>query len=139
MADTTEPEMVMRLADSVKHAADYVQQACRNIASGHPNDPRTAIKLRECLNQASGCATQLAHARHNPAFLSLRDSLTSVSTTLIVGGLGNGAKHGMVLAQIGRVLDALHGAVLKLTNAGVVGRQDVLSMLDARQAGIVVQ
>ena len=137
MSDATEHEMLERLVDATRSAADRIQDACRALMLNAPIAPRTLTELRHSLRQASGSAHQLGHAQQNPAFWGLRDALDGVGQTVTAAALSRSEASGMALAQVGSLLDRLWQEARKKATGKAVTRADALAMVDARQKAIV--
>lgn len=131
--DATEHEMIERLIDGTRIAADRIQDMCRALAASLPVSPRVLIGLRHQLRQASGSAHQLGHAQANPAFFDLRDQLDAVATNAPALAMSRSPQAGLALAMLGTVLDRLWREARRMVTARSVPRQDVLGILDMRQ------
>lgn len=135
--DATEHEMIERLVDATRRAADRVQEICRAMMLNAPIAPRSLVELRHWLSQAAGSAYQLGHAQSNPSFFGLRDQLDEIAKHVTAAALSRSPKSGMVLASIGAVLDVLWRKADRIAKARSVPRADVLAALDVRQKALV--
>lgn len=131
--EPTEHEVIERLIDAARSAADCLSVACRRIASGVSPRPATIVDLLRHIRQASGCAGQMVHVQRNPRFLEIRDGLESMARLLSQVALHPTPMVGAVLAQYGTVLDGLWREAKRMAEAKPVANQDVLEMLDHRQ------
>ena len=138
MSEITEHEMLERLIDATRAAADRIQDMCRSLMLNSPVMPRTLTDLRRHLRQASGSAHQLGHAQHNPAFFGLRDALDGVAKTATAVALSQSGMGCVALAQIGSLLDRLWQQARKMATDFAVTRADALAMVDARQRDLKV-
>lgn len=137
MSEDSETQILSRLVDATRQAADCADQMCRSMAMFMPSEPRTLMKFRASLRQASGCAHQLAHAQQNPAFLALRDQLDQTTKLATGMGMSRDPKAGLAMAMVGTVLDKLWRTAEKTATSKSVPRAEVLAMLDRRQAAAV--
>lgn len=136
MSEDSETQILSRLVDATRQSADCVQQMCRSLAMFMPVDAKTLIKFRASLKQAAGCAHQLTHAQQNPAFLAIRDQLNELEKAQALG-FSRDPQVGMAWSMIGTALDKLWRTAEKMATSKPVARQDVLAMLDRRQAEVV--
>lgn len=136
MSDITEAEMVERLVDGAGDAADCIREMCQAITMMMAPTPNSLIRFRRAMKDASGSAGQLAHAQQNPAYLTLRDQMEAIVPQATQAAMSRDPRAGLMLAQIGTVLDGLRDAVLQIAVAKSVPRPDVLAMLDERKARV---
>lgn len=132
--EPSEREMLERLVDAARTAADRVQDMCRAHMTGVPVLPFTMVSLRRHLNDARGCAHQLGHAQHNPHFFTVRDQLEDIAKT--IGRIGVSPASGFILAQLGKALDMLWRETQRMATSKPMARQDVLAELDLRQLAV---
>lgn len=135
--ETPEREMIERLVDGARTAADRVQDMCLALKFGVPIAPGLLIQFRYALRAASGSAHQLGHAQQNPAYFSIRDQLDQIGSNATVATMVSGERGGFVLALIGQALDRLWREGQRMATARSVSRQDVLAALDVRQKALV--
>jgi hypothetical protein len=132
--EPTEHEIIERLIDAVRSAADCLSSACRRIASGVSPRPATAVDLLRHLRQASGCAGQLVHVQRNPQFLEVRDGLEDMATLISRVAFYPNPRVGVLLAQYGSVLDRLWRSAKAMAEAKSMPNQDVLDYLANRKS-----
>jgi hypothetical protein len=136
-SDTPESEMIERLIDGTRQAADRVQDMCRALKFSIPIAPAILIQFRYALRAASGSAHQLGHAQSNPAYFTIRDQLDQIGSNATLATMISGDRGGFVLAMIGTALDRLWRSAEKMATSRAVPRQDVLAALDVRQKALV--